>query len=172
MKSSLFLLAALLLPAAGSAQVLSVKPGLWEHSLDLKSESGRLEQALDMARAQMALLPPAQREMMEGMLARQGIRFDIVNQSFQNCISEEEAASGQFTFAEEGGCDQTSVREEGSSTHISFVCAQGEGELVLRNGSEYTGRSSMALDFNGTIENVTASHSGRWLGASCAAVGQ
>ena len=172
MKTAILLAAATLLSTVGQAQDLNVRPGLWEHSLDLKSESGRLEQALDMARAQLALLPPQQRQMMENMMARQGIKFDLVNQSFQNCISEEEAASGEFTFAEEGGCEHTAVSEDGSATRISFVCAQGQGELVLENGSEYTGQSSMELEFNGTVENVTASHSGRWLGASCAALNQ
>lgn len=168
-----FLTAVLLsLSSIAVAQEFTVKPGLWEHQMDLKSESGRLEQALETARAQIALLPPAQRQMMESMMTNQGIRFDLVNQSFQNCISEEEAASGQFTFAEEGGCTKTSVRAEGDATHVSFVCERGEGELVLRDGAEYTGQSRMSLDFNGQVENVTATHNGRWLGASCAALGQ
>jgi hypothetical protein len=172
MKSSPYLLAALFsLPAAGFAQALDVKPGLWEHSVNLKTASGRLEQALEMARTQIALLPPAQRQMMENMLAQQGIKFDIVNQSFQNCITEEEAASGKFTFAEEGGCAQTSVTQDGNATHVSFVCDGGQGELVMQDGTSYTGSSSMTLDFNGDKEQATATHSGRWLGASCAAAG-
>ncbi|MBF6632138.1 MAG: DUF3617 domain-containing protein, partial [Comamonas sp.] len=156
MKASFLFAATLLLtPALGSAQVLSVKPGLWEHSVDLKSESGRLEMALEMARTQMALLPPAQRQMMENMLAQQGVKFDIVNQRFQNCITEEEAATGQFTFAEEGGCRETSIRNEGSTTHVSFVCSQGQGQLVLQDGASYTGQSSMTLNFNGLTESAT-----------------
>src|SRR5690606_37019905 len=63
MKKRIPLLALLLsLSAASAAQVLTVKPGLWEHKVELKSESGQLEKALDLARGQMALLPPAQRQ--------------------------------------------------------------------------------------------------------------
>jgi hypothetical protein len=163
--------AVLALPASGFAQVLNVKAGLWEHGIDLKSESGRLELALELARTQMNLLPPAQRKAVEDMLIQQGVKADFINQTFQNCISEEEAASGKFRFAEDGGCQQTSVTDVGASTHISFVCDQGQGELELTNGTEYTGTSSMTLNFNGLIENATATHSGRWLGASCAAMG-
>lgn len=159
-------------PLAGPAlaQDFDVKPGLWEHSIDLKSESGRLEIALELARTQMELLPPAQRKVVEDTLAQQGIKADFVNQTFQNCITEEEAASGSFTFAEDGGCEHTSVRNEGATTHISFTCAQGAGELELVNGTSYTGSSNMSLNFGGLVENATATHSGRWVGESCAAL--
>lgn len=170
MKPAAFLLSAAMMPALLHAQDFHVKPGLWEHSIDLKSESGRLEAALELARTQMALLPPAQRQMIEDTLAQQGVRADFVNQTFQNCITEEEAASGEFSFAEDGGCEQTSVQAEGSTTHIRFVCAQGEGELTLTNGTTYTGTSSMTLDMGGVMENATATHSGRWVGESCAAL--
>lgn len=173
LKSSLLVtpaLVALLLPPGGSAQSFDVRPGLWEHSIDLKSESGRIEAALELARTQMQLLPPAQRQVVEDTLAQQGIKADFTNQTFQNCISEEEAASGRFQFAEDGGCEQTSVVNNGSTTQISFVCAQGEGQLELVDGASYTGSSSMQLNFAGVLENATATHSGRWLGASCAAL--
>ena len=153
-----------------AAPAFVVKPGLWEHSIDLKSESGRLEVALELARTQMQFLPPEQRKIVENTLAQQGIRADFVNQTFQNCITEEEAASGRFRFAEDGGCEHTSVRPNGATTYISFVCAQGEGEIELTNGSAYTGTSSMELNFAGVIEKATATHSGQWIGASCAAL--
>lgn len=170
MNSSALLFAALALPIAGMAQTFDVKPGLWEHSIDLKSESGRLEVALELARTQMQLLPPAQRQAVEDTLERQGIKADFVNQTFQNCITEEEAASGTFRFAEDGGCEQTDVRADGATTHISFECAQGQGQLALTDGSAYTGTSSMTLDFGGLVENATATHSGRWIGGSCDAL--
>ena len=170
MKFPARILALLALPALGHAQAFDVKPGLWEHSIDLRSESGRLEVALELARTQMQLLPPAQRQVVEDMLRKQGLKADFVNQTFQNCISAEEAATGVFRFAEDGGCEQTSVRNEGNTAHIAFTCAQGEGELTLTDGTAYTGRSSMQLNFGGVIENATATHSGRWLGESCAAL--
>lgn len=170
MKASALLLAACVMPALAHAQAFDVKPGLWEHSVDLKSESGRLEMALELARTQMALLPPAQRQAIEDTLAQQGMKADFVNQTFQNCITEEEAASGEFSFAEDGGCEQTSIENNGATTHIRFVCAQGEGELTLMNGTSYTGKSSMALNFGGLIENATTTHAGRWVGESCDAL--
>lgn len=171
MKGSLFV-ATLLLPLAVSAQTISVRPGLWEHQIELKSESGRVEFALEMARTQMAMLPPDQRQMIESVIEAQGLKVDWVNQRFQNCITESEAASGRFRFAEEGGCTINRAEQRGIATHIEFTCAQGQGSVQLADGIEYTGQSSMTLNFNGVIEHATASHSGRWLGASCAAIGQ
>lgn len=160
--------AALLVASASTfGQALVVKPGLWEHSVNMQSESGRLEQALQMAMAQMALMPPEQRQMIENMLAQQGVKMDFANQTFQNCITEEEAAAGQFNWQEDAECQQTAVSNVGGETHVSFVCGQGEGELVLQNDSQYTGNSRMRLDFNGNTELVTVSHNGKWIGGSC-----
>lgn len=169
---SLFAAATVLLPLGGLAQEFSVRPGLWEHQIDIKSASGRIELALEMARTQMALLPPEQRQSLESVIRSQGLKVDWLNQRFQNCITEQEATSGQFRFAEEGGCRYTNVEQRGLATHIDFVCDQGQGSVMLADGMEYTGESSMTLNFNGIIEHATATHSGRWLGASCDALGQ
>jgi hypothetical protein len=172
MRLSRSLFIAALFPSLGFAQQISVRPGLWEHQMQLKSESGRIELALELARTQMALLPPEQRQQIEAVIAAQGLKVDWVNQRFQNCVTEQEAASGVFRFAEEGGCTIQSAEPKGIATHIEFTCAQGQGSLDLADGMEYTGQSSMTLNFNGLIEHATATHTGRWLGASCAAIGQ
>lgn len=168
MKYAACLFAALLSTPA-LAQQIPVKPGLWEHKMALRSESGRVEVALEIARTQMALLPVEQRRMVEDTIRQQGLQVDWVNQTFQNCITEEEVQSGRFSFAENGGCEQTSVRNKGFVTEIEFVCSQGQGELTLEDGTQYTGTSSMTLNFGGFVENATATHSGRWVGASCSA---
>lgn len=173
MKSTNFLFVTVLSPllcCTAFSQEIPVKPGLWEHHMDITSESGRIEAALELARTQMALLPPAQRKMVEDTIRQQGLKVDFANQVFQNCITEEEARTGMFSFAQDGGCQQTNIKNEGATTHIDFICAQGQGELTLENGVEYTGTSSMTLNFAGVVENATATHSGRWLGASCAAI--
>jgi hypothetical protein len=157
-----------LLPAVCFAQTMPVKPGLWEHSVELKSESGKLENMLETARAQIALMPPAQRQMMENMMAQQGLKLDLANQSFQNCITEEDASDGEFAFSEDSGCEKSDSRSDGSTTHISFVCKQGQGELAFKDGSEYSGTSTMTMKLDGADERVTSTHMGRWLGASCA----
>jgi hypothetical protein len=163
---------AALLPNVSFAQPLAVKPGLWEHQIQLKSDSGRIEIALELARTQMALLPPQQRQQIEAMIAAQGLKVDWTNQRFQNCVTEAEAKSGHFRFADEGGCTINSAKPKGNTTHIEFTCTQGQGSLDLVNGAEYTGQSSMTLNLSGFVEHVTATHSGHWVAANCAAIGQ
>lgn len=162
--------AAAIVPAAVFAQEIPVRPGLWEHRMQLRSDSGRVEVALELARTQIALLPAAQRKMVEDTIAAQGLSVDWVNQTFRNCITEEEVRSGRFDFAEAGGCENTRVRNEGSTTHIDFVCAQGQGQIDLKNGIEYAGSSNMTLNFAGVLEHATATHSGYWVGGSCEAL--
>lgn len=50
-----------------------MRPGLWEHSMSMKSQSGQLEAAMAQAQKAMASMPPAQRKQMEQMMAAQGI---------------------------------------------------------------------------------------------------
>jgi hypothetical protein len=156
-------LVAAVLPALAFAQQIPVKPGLWEHQMQLKSDSGRVEIALEIARTQIALLPAEQRRTVEDTIAAQGLSVDWVNQTFRNCITAEEVASGRFSFAEAGGCENTSVRNSGATTRIDFVCAQGKGQLDLKNGTEYVGSSNMTLNFGGMLEHATATHSGHWV---------
>jgi hypothetical protein len=166
------LLLAALTPGAAGAQTLSVRPGLWEHQIQLHSESGRVELALELARTQMALLPPGQRRAIEGVIAAQGLQVDWVNQRFQNCVTEAEAASNDFRFAQAGGCTIGNIQTQGNISHVEFTCAQGQGSLDLIDGQEYIGQSTMTLNLGGFVEQASAIHSGRWLGPSCGAVGQ
>ncbi|HJQ63709.1 MAG TPA: DUF3617 domain-containing protein, partial [Burkholderiales bacterium] len=41
-----------------------MRPGLWEHSFTMKSQSGQMEQSRKDMQQQMASMPPEQRKMM------------------------------------------------------------------------------------------------------------
>lgn len=169
MKTTQYLLLPLLLfPVACPAQTLDVKPGLWEHRVEMKSETGRLEAMMETARAQIAQMPAAQRQMMESMLAQQGLKLDLANQSFQNCITAEDAANGAFQFSTVEGCEQSTIRKDGTTTRLSFTCEETQGEIAFTGDSEYSGTSVTTMNLEGQDERVTSVHNGRWLGASCA----
>ncbi len=160
------------LPMLGTAQSLAIKPGLWEHTMSMESETGQLEQALEQARQMLAAMPPEQRAMMESMMEGQGINFDFANQSFQNCVAEDEARLDDFSWTEDAGCQQSNVSQEGSATRFDFRCENAEGTILLQSDEEYSGQSSTTMEFDSKAERVTVSHSGKWLGASCEALGQ
>ncbi len=161
-----------LVPLICSAQVLEVRPGLWQHQLEISSESGQLEQMLALARMQMAMLPPAQRTAVENMLSSQGISMDFENQSFRNCVSSEETALDHFTLMEGVECSKSSVTESAAGTRFQYDCGSGHGEIVLHDDSNYSGNSRMTLMLAGQSEVLSIAHRGQWVEASCAVLGQ
>ncbi|UZJ46055.1 DUF3617 domain-containing protein [Marinimicrobium sp. C6131] len=150
------------------ADSLNIKPGLWEHQMSMKSESGQLEQQLEMVRQQMEAMPPAQKKMMEDMMAKQGLSMDFSSQTVRNCLTEEEAARGEFEWGENTNCEHNVV-SRGDQTRIEFTCPDdnAQGEMVLDGDSAYTGQSTALVDFGGTPEKVTITHSGQWVSADC-----
>lgn len=165
------LLSSALLPSAVRAQALPIRPGLWEHQVQLQTPSGRIEGALALAKTQLELLPPQQRQLLEATLRAQGIDPDWLDQRFRTCITTDDIAAGLLRFAEQGGCTLGQVRPDGIQTHVDFRCTEGEGQgsVTLTGDNAYTGQSHMLLQFAGIEEAATATHSGRWLDAQCPA---
>lgn len=153
---------------AAQADDLDIKPGLWEHQMSMKSESGQLEQQLEMARQQMESMPAAQKKMMEDMFAKQGISLDFGNQTVRNCVTEEEAARGDLDWSENADCEHDVV-SSGDSTRIKFTCPNdnASGEMVLEGDSAYSGKSTAQVNMGGSPETITITHNGRWISADC-----
>jgi len=80
----------LLISTQASAQV-RMRPGLWEHSFTVKSQSGQMEKAMADMQQQMASMPPEQRKMMEDMMAKQGMSMGAQGRSVKMCITKEQA---------------------------------------------------------------------------------
>lgn len=66
-----------------------MKAGLWEQNIELKTDTGELERQLEEARKQMQEqmknMPPAQRQMMENMLAESGMNLEFGNIEHKMC---------------------------------------------------------------------------------------
>lgn len=166
--SLLITLCALTGSLTAQANDLDIKSGLWEHKMSMKSESGQLEQQLEMARQQMESIPAAQKKMMEAMLAKQGISLDFGNQTVRNCITEEEVARGEFEWSDNVDCEHDVVTS-GDSTRIKFTCPKenASGEMVLEGDSAYSGKSTAQVNMGGSPETITITHNGRWISADC-----
>ena len=48
-----------------NAEGSSLRPGVWEYTTTIKTQSGEMEKAMAQMEQQMAMLPPEQRKMME-----------------------------------------------------------------------------------------------------------
>lgn len=168
---SLLLLLVLIVPELSVAQRLNIEPGLWEHRMQMTSESGQMEDAMREARRQLEALPPAQRQMMEQMMAAQGMNFGDKETRFQLCVTAEDIARDQLHLADEN-CTQQVVERSGNSIHVRFTCngdppSRGEGRVTIVSPREYTGDAVITTEMDGQPETVNISQKARWLAADC-----
>ncbi|MDO6746209.1 DUF3617 domain-containing protein [Gilvimarinus sp. 1_MG-2023] len=153
------------------AETPTIKPGLWQNSIDFSTESGELEKQMEQVRQQLAQLPEAQKQMMANMLKSQGLDFDLDSQTFKTCLSPERAAEGQFTVSEKNDCQTDEVSKVDGKTVLNFSCDgeknNGSGSVTFHSDEHYAGQSQSTTEINGKLEQITVEHSGKWLGTDC-----
>jgi len=154
-----------------AAQSLKIQPGLWEQTMTVKSQSGRVENVMGLLQAQMDLLPPEQRRRMEETLAAQGVSLGDKVNTYRICVSEDQADLDQVQLADEN-CTQEVVQRSGNSLRLKFNCtgtppASGEGEITILNPGEYQGQATIQTQVGGLSEQVRIDQTGRWLSSDC-----
>ncbi|MDO3379876.1 DUF3617 domain-containing protein [Geoalkalibacter halelectricus] len=169
--SILAVCAALLIGSQVWGQNLKIEPGLWEHTVRMSSQSGQMEEMMREARRQLDALPPEQRQMMEQMMAAQGVSIGEDESTFRVCISEEDAARDQLHLADEN-CTQEILERSGNTLRVRFACdddppSHGEGEVTIVSSREYTGRAVIKTDVDGSPETINVRQTARWLSSDC-----
>ena len=175
----LALSAGALAPASAQQPMPKMRPGLWEHSVSMKSQSGQMEAALAEAQKAMAAMPPAQRKQMEQMMAAQGMGMGSGprGHSIKVCITPEQAAMDEIP--QQGGCTQKVQRVDANTMKVGFHCKGGQGELptsgegtVQFQGPEaYTGQFRIkTTGANGKPEQIDMKQSGKWLSSDCGGI--
>ncbi|MFM2056006.1 MAG: hypothetical protein RLY71_391 [Pseudomonadota bacterium] len=162
---------ALLLPGA-QAQTQKIKPGLWEHRMALKSQSGQVEGAMAMAQAQLEAMSPEQRKMVEQMMAAQGVTLGSAGKldTVRVCISKEQAERDELPQSQD--CQQQTLTRSGNTLRMKFSCqtnppASGEAEITLKGPTGYTGKALINTVLQGRKEQINADLTGTWLSAEC-----
>jgi len=153
------------------AQPLNIEPGLWQHSIQMTSQSGQMEETMRQARQQLEALPPAQRQMMEQMMAAQGMSFGKDETNFQLCITAEDIARNELHLADEN-CTQQIFERTGNRIHVRFACAgdppsRGEGSINIVSPREYTGTAVIHTEMDGKPEMLNINQKARWISADC-----
>ena len=92
MRLRLILAVAPLLVTVHSASAQNMKPGLWEHSFTMKSQSGKMEQGMAELQKQIAAMPPEKRKQMEQMMAQSGVAMGSKVNVVKVCVTPEDAA--------------------------------------------------------------------------------
>ena len=156
-----------------------MRPGLWENTISMKSQSGQIEAAMAQAQKAMASMPPAQRKQMEQMMAAQGLNISSGPQghSIKACITPEQAALD--SFPQQDGCTQKLQRVDASTLKVSFSCkggqgapaTSGEGTVHFQSPTAYTGQFKIkTTGANGKPEQIDMAQTGKWLSGDCGAV--
>ena len=155
-----------------------MRPGLWEHSMSMKSQSGQLEAAMAQAQKAMAGMPPAQRKQMEQMMAAQGIGISSGSQgqTIKVCITPEQADLDKLP--QQDGCTQKVQRMDANTMKVSFQCkgeagespTSGEGTVSFQSATAYTGQFKIKSTINNKPEQIDMAQKGQWLSGDCGAI--
>lgn len=153
------------------AQAQKMRPGLWEHSFTMRSQSGQMEKAMSEMQQQMASMPPEQRKMMEQMMAQQGMGMGTSGRSIKVCITKEQAERDEVP-QQEGSCTQQVVQRTANTIKVKFSCAgnpptSGEGEVTFLSPTAYTGKMTVNTMVDGKPERMSMEQSGKWLSGDC-----
>ena len=153
-----------------NAAAPDILPGLWENKIEVKSESGRFEQAMEQAKQMLESMPPEQQQMMKEMMAKQGVNFDFASRAIQTCLTQKQIDNFAIT---ETNDDCRQVFKEKSKNHytLSMQCEEqnmsGEGEYIVKDNKHYSGTMVMNMDMNGQQDIMTMKQDGTWKSDDC-----
>lgn len=147
------------------ASALDIQPGVWEVSSHNMQVGGQAMPAMEEMLAQLQNLPPEQRQMMENMLAEQGIRLGAGG--VQMCLTAEQIKAQDIPLHDpESGCRNKVLERSATLWKFRFTCpdAQGEGETRFVSDKEFT--TQVSGTYNGQPSSMESR--ARWVGADCA----
>ena len=162
--------------AGGASAQQKMRPGLWEHSVNMKSQSGQMEAAMAEMQKSLASMPPEQRKQMEQMMAQQGVGMGPKGQTVKVCITKEQADLDNVPQQE--GCTQKVQRVDASTMKVAFACkggqgqppSSGEGTISMQGPTAYTGQFKFKTQTQGKPEQIDMAQSGKWLSDNCGAI--
>lgn len=168
----ILILCSLLCMAVSAAE--GMKPGLWEHSFTLKSQSGKIEKVMADLKKQMATMPVGQREIIEEMMAKQGVGIAPgKTSSVMVCISKEQAENLEFPNGQSDKCSNEVLKKTESSVSLKFTCegnpkSEGTADFMLAESKAYIGKASMIMTTADSKTNQMEMNSkGKWLSSDC-----
>lgn len=163
----------LIFNASITSAAYTMKPGLWESSFTIKSESGKIEDGMNKMQAEMAKMPDEQRKMIEGIMSNKNVSVGAGKPtSVKICISKEQADDLEIPQKETGSCTHKVVKRTAYSTKIKFSCTgepvtNGESEFTLISPTTYTGKTIVNNFSQGKTERMDMNQKGKWLSVDC-----
>lgn len=159
------LFALCLVPLASSAT--EIQPGLWEISSSNMQVDGQALPGMEQMLEQLKNMPPEQRQMMERMMAEQGVQLG--DKGVRVCMSEAQIKAQQIPMQDpKSGCTHEVTERSAELWKFRFNCpnGQGEGETRFLSDKEFT--SQVKGNYGGQSSSME-SHA-RWVSADCGAL--
>jgi len=159
-------------PVAVLAQSqVALKPGLWELSATLKSQSGQIEKAMAEAQARIALLPAEQRRQIEAMMKQRGVSVGNGATTVRVCLTAQDIELGNIP-AHTGDCTQKVLSRDDATLKVSFSCqtnppSTGVGEVRLLGPTATLATATVDTFVNEKPERIDTTQKGTWLGDDC-----
>lgn len=152
-------------PAAHAEQIL---PGLWEISSSGMQIDGQPLPAMQEMLDQLGRLPAEQRQMMEEMLAQQGVALG--DQGVRVCLNEEQVKARRLPIEQEVGCTQEITESTDAYWKFRYQCPTSKGEGVARfiSDREFTTEVKSAIQSEQGVQNAEVRTHARWVAADCA----
>jgi len=173
MRPSLFsraLIVVVPLAFAVAAHAQGQKPGLWETKTTIKN--AKMDEAMAKMQGQLASMSPEQRQMVEGMMAKQGVGMSGNTMTGRVCISKEQAAAGGAPQSD-SRCQSKEVSRTATSVKYSYACkdgGSGSGEITFGSPTTYTMHNVSDQVVDGKPEHVEMNSTGNWVSDDCGSV--
>ncbi len=166
--------AAVLPSAAALAQQPHIRPGLWEETVNVKSDNAQMNAAMEQMKQRMAAMTPEQRAAMEKAMAGRGVSMGSGGaNTIRVCVTKEQIARG-FRPEEKGHCSRTNISSSGNVTKFDFACQSERGGSIAGHG-EYTELSDTAFNVSTSVDmnnpkmtmHMTNDMTGRFISSDC-----
>ncbi len=153
-----------------TAQAQKIEAGLWEITTGGAGGGDTVGAAMAQMQEQLAKMPLQQRQMVEQMMANQGLGAGSKPNAVRVCITPEQAA--RAALPNEPGCTHKVSGRDGEVLKMVFQCAgppasKGEAEYRLAGSKAYSGRMTIDTQHNGKPVRLQMAQQGRWVAADC-----
>lgn len=157
--------------SAPFAQAQMLQPGLWEMTTSNMQVDGKPLPDMQVMMAQLKMLPPEQRAMMEQMLAKQGIT--VAGNGIRSCLTPEQVKTDDIPLQDpQSGCTQKITERNGKVWKFQFSCpkAQGAGQAQFLSDREFLTTVSGTFNASGAQQKGSMNTRAVWLGNDCGTV--
>lgn len=152
-------------------QAQMLQPGLWELTTSNMQVDGKPLPDMEFMLGQLKNLPPEQRAMMEGVLAKQGI--SVAGKGVRSCLTPEQVKTDDIPLQDpQSGCTQRITERNGKVWNFEFSCpkAQGKGQAQFLSDREFLTKVQGTFNASGVQQQGSMNTRAVWLGADCGTV--